>query len=115
MVKLNSMQRNARKVLIPLDGTGQLLDDLESGMCDMRGITYDDVVRCAEELERLGLVAVEKVSDIDCAIRLHSDAMSYFRDSKIEVAKAALKFAGQLLTGASGGLVVFALARFLGV
>ena len=41
--------------------------------------------------------------------------MSYFRDSKIEVAKAALKLAGQLLTGASGGLVVFALARFLGV
>lgn len=70
MVKLNSMQRNALKVLIPLDGTGHLLEDLESGRFDMRGMSYDDVVRCAEELERLGLVSVKKhltsIAPSDC-------------------------------------------------
>ena len=32
VVKLNSMQRNALKVLIPLDGTGQLLTGASGGL-----------------------------------------------------------------------------------
>lgn len=114
VVKLNSMQRKALRVLIPLDCTDHMLDDLESGKADMQGMSYADVVKCADELERLGLLVTKKTSDVDCAMYLHSDAISYFRDSKVEVAKSLLKFAAQLLTGASGGVVVFMLARLFG-
>ena len=118
MVKLNAKQRRALKVLMPLNGTHHLLADLESEGTDLRGLSYDDVLLYADELEDMGLLALvhlpEPYGDGDTGMRMHSAGAGYFQDSKIEVAKSCLRFAGQLLTGACGGLAVFLLGRLLG-
>ena len=114
MVKLNAKQRRALKVLMPLNGTRHLLEDLESEGTDLRGLSHEDVMVFVGELDAMGLLVIEQTAEDDCSMRMHSAAAGYFQDSKIEVAKSCLRFAGQLLTGACGGLVVFLLGRMLG-
>lgn len=115
MIRLNHDLRRTLAVLLPLNNVHGVFAAMESGDYDLRGMDIEEIARHMDEMKHMGLLVVEEEDDgRDLFVHLSSDASSYFYDSKAERAKAALKFAGQLLTGASGGAVVYALGRFLG-
>lgn len=115
VIRLNHDLRRTLAVLLPLNNVHGVFAAMESGDYDLRGMDIEEIARNMDEMKHMGLLIVEEEDDgRDLFVHLSSDASSYFYDSKAERAKAALKFAGQLLTGASGGAVVYALGRFLG-
>ncbi len=114
MVKLNSVQRRALRALMAVEWEDDLVGWMRSPGSDLRGLSARQLAGCVDEFEGLGLARVDRRGDGSVHVFLTSSAESYFSDSKTEVAKACARFAGQLLVGASGGLVVFVLARALG-
>lgn len=115
VIRLNHDLRRTLAVLLPLNNVHGVFAAMESGDYDLRGMDIEEIARHMEEMQHMGLLVVEEEDDgRDLFVHLSSDASSYFYDSNVERAKTALKFAGQLLTGASGGAVVYALGRFLG-
>lgn len=115
MLRLNANLVRTLAVCIPHNGRENFIDYLEDPRTDLRGMGVDEVSRYVAELEDMGLLTTEKSADRDddCTIYLRSDAASYFRDSKAELAKTALRYLFQLVVGASGGLVALLVQRLL--
>lgn len=116
MVKLNSNQRKILAAVIPIDGKMGLHEAAAKGIIDIEsmGMSSRQFLSYLSELARLGLLKSEKYEDGDKGVLLSSLGACYFRESKIEVAKAVGKYAFQFLVGTSGGLAALFIQRMLG-
>lgn len=111
-VLLNSRQRRALAAIIPCDGTRPLIEYLEGEDANLHGLSVDETLRYASELEKLDLIDVNPNEDgTDCVVTLSSAAASYFTDRRIRAAKSVANRAIQVLAGASGGFIVWLLTH----
>lgn len=113
-VRLNSRQRRALAAILPHDGRPGIVAYLTSEGADLHGLTPQQVIRYAEELEGMGLLSAElDETGEEGTVTLSSAAASYFTDSRIEIAKTIVRYLFQLLVGASGGVVALLLQGLL--
>lgn len=105
--RLSSRQRRALSAILPHDGKDRLIDYLEGSGANLHGLTVDEVLRYASELEKIGLLDTEYSDEekTDVTVTLSSEAASYFDDRRADAVKSAGRYAFQLIVGASGGLV----------
>lgn len=112
-VKLNKDQHQFLKAIRPFEYDTNYFDSLAYRDTVVPGMYYEYVEAMTKELMDIGYITVGSDQIFDKPVPvLSSTARQYERITALRALTSAARFAGSVLTGASGGLVVYLLTRF---
>ena len=98
----------------PYDGDADFMSALVSEKSPIDGYSPKRLVHDIGELQEAGMLKVFIYNGVPDSFDLTAAGRDYHRNRAVEVASAIGGVALQMLVGASGGLVVFALGKVLG-
>jgi len=108
-VRLNREQKRVLDLVKPFDGDGTFFDLVQR--VEVGGLSYMRLVPGLGGLERAGYLTVIKSGNRPMCIALSTVAYCYREEYLLNI---VLPFADRVVTGAVGGLLVWALSRIFG-
>ena len=113
MPKLTKSLAETLAAITPYENDSDFMKQLYYHPSPVSGIPPERVASDMRELKDLGYLELFQHQGKVDSFRLLAAGRDYQRNRLGEVAKAVLRYAFQLLVGASGGLVVLLLGRLL--
>ena len=113
MPKLTKSLAETLAAITPYENDSDFMKQLYEQQSPVGGLTPERVASDMRELKDLGYLELFQYQGKIDSFRLLAAGRDYRRNCIGEVAKTVLRYAFQLLVGASGGLVVLLLGRLL--
>ena len=110
-VKLNANLKKTLAIALPFNGRERFISAIDHESPGLRGLSEYEFYGYVQELVDMKLARMESSPEGDDFMLVFSSAAtSYFKDSKVEVAKTFGRYCFQLLVGTSGGLLALFLS-----
>lgn len=113
MPKLTKSLAETLAAITPYENDSDFMKQLYEQQSPVGGLPPERVASDMRELKDLGYLELFQYQEKIDSFRLLAAGRDYRRNRIGEVAKTVLRYAFQLLVGASGGLVVLLLGRLL--
>ena len=101
------------KAIKPYDGDEAFMSELYEKHSPIDGFTPRHLLHDIADLEKAGMLTTFKYDGVVECFDLTADGRDYRWNRNVELLKSAIKYASNLLVGASGGLVVWLLTALL--